>query len=57
MNRSFFLGLLADRLVELGEENFRNKYNFQASDHLNHKIDGFIKTGILEATQKQILNG
>lgn len=56
MNKSFFLGIWADRVCALGEEQFIKKYIFETSDHIKNKIKKHIKAALLEATQEDILN-
>lgn len=56
MNKSFFLGIWADRVCVLGEDKFIKKYIFKTSEHIKNKIKKHIKAALLEATQEDILN-
>ena len=47
MNKSFFLAIWADRVLELGEENFKKKYHFQTTDHIREKINRHIQAALL----------
>ena len=56
INKSFFLGLFETRILELGKQNFENKYAFITSDHIVEKIKKHIEAALLNATQKEIMN-
>lgn len=56
MNRSFFLGAFADRARSLGKVNFREKYQFGTSNHINNKIEDHIDYAIKTATAEEILD-
>jgi len=57
INKSFFLGLFETRIQELGKENFESKYAFNTSEHIVEKIKKHIEAALLNATQKEIING
>ena len=56
MNKSFFLGIWAERVKELGETKFKEKYLFNTSEHIRQKILKGIQAALLDATQEDILN-
>ena len=55
MNKSFFLAIWADRILELGEDTFKEKYSFKTSEHIKNKIKGHINSALLTLTQAEIL--
>lgn len=56
VNKSYFLGAFADRVRALGKVIFNEKYQFQTSEHIHHKIEEAIDNALLQATPEQILN-
>jgi hypothetical protein len=56
INKSFFLGLFETRIQELGEEKFKQLYDFQTTEHIRKKIDKHISAALLISTQKEILD-
>jgi hypothetical protein len=56
INKSFFLGLFETRIQELGEERFKQLYDFQTTEYIRKKIDKHISAALLTSTQKEILD-
>ena len=57
INKSYFLGVFADRVRSLGKTGFKSKYRFKtSSEHILNKIDGHIDNALLQASPAQILN-
>lgn len=57
INKSYFLGLFEDRVIELRKEKFNSKYIFETSEHIQRKVKKHINAGLLEAGAEEILNG
>ena len=55
MNKSFFLALWAERVLELGQESFEKRYIFETSEHIKKKIKSHIQAALLTVPQKEIL--
>jgi hypothetical protein len=56
INKSFFLGWLGTRIIELKPEEFRQLYVFDTNDHIKEKISEFIDAAIFSATPEEIFN-
>lgn len=57
MNKSFFLGAFADRVVELGKDNFLSRYDFSSSPYIDEVIPSFADYALKSSSMRDILNG
>ena len=56
INKSFFLGWLETRILELGKESFKSKYVFDTEENLKDKIDSHIDAAFRSSSQDEILS-
>jgi len=57
INKSFFLGLFETRIQDLGKEEFKKKYSFGTSEHIQKKVMGYLDSALLTASMKDIIDG
>jgi hypothetical protein len=55
INKSFFLGWLETRILELGKEQFNIKYSFETEEDMKSKLTSHIEAAFLTSTQDEIL--
>lgn len=55
MNKSFFLGAFAKRVIHLGKDNFLRKYDFSSSPYINLKISSHIDYALKNASMDSIV--
>jgi hypothetical protein len=56
INGSFFLAVFADRIRELGVDAFNQKYEFEASDYIQAKIQNHVRNALNAASMEDILD-
>jgi hypothetical protein len=57
MNKSFFLGAFADRIISIGKESFLQKYDFTSSAYINSKLEDYIEYALKTTSMADIIKG